>query len=227
MKMRVNFFVDVIALIAFGACAVTGAVKMPELNVAMSNETYEGLSLLHDWSGIVSLALVAAHVLLHARWFAAAGKKIFGRDGAREAAGAETAKARRGKPKKIALIALVASVLTLGGANLWAHGRGANATIPQGVDYPAGTLIDGTYTGTATGYQPNLQVRVTVAGGSISKVEVIRHSETMRWYYQVVPYLTNAIAAADSTDIDSVSGATSSSHGILSAVENALASAKK
>jgi uncharacterized protein with FMN-binding domain len=233
MKLKVNYFVDVTMLVGFFACAITGVLKFPELNVQMSDGAYLAITTVHDWTGIASLALAAVHVLLHAKWFANATKTIFAPkkkvssgDAVEPAAkNAVPARARLSK-SAVALIALLL-VVPLGSA-AYAHGmRPSNATVPQGITYAAGTLKDGTYTGSATGYMPGLTVEVTVKSGMIKSVEIVSSNETPRWLTRVETSVPASIVKAQGTEIDTVSGATSSSEGIMSAVENALANAKK
>jgi uncharacterized protein with FMN-binding domain len=84
-------------------------------------------------------------------------------------------------------------------------------------------LKDGTYTGVADGYGPNLTVSVTVAGNVITDVQVVSHNEVGEKHYgkamQTVPA---EIVAQQTPVVDSVSGATYTSNGIMQAVINAL-----
>ena len=88
-----------------------------------------------------------------------------------------------------------------------------------------GTYKDGTYTGSAQGYGGPIQVEVVVKGGKISKVTVLSHSGETPGYYSKVMGLPGKIVSANSTNVDTVSGATFSSNGIINAVRNALAKA--
>lgn len=213
MKANLNYFVDALMLIAFAACGLTGIAKLPQLAIDFDLTAYGIVSFVHDWSGVAGMILVAAHLALHATWISAMTKKLF------------SPKHRKTVPK--AAVALLAVALALPGSpNLWAHGP-SRATVPEGITYPAGTLKDGTYTGSATGYMPSLQVSVTIKSGSIQSVNVVQHSEGARWYNAVISVLPSRIIKAQSTDVDGVTGATSTTHGILSAVENALAKAVK
>ncbi|HOX32839.1 MAG TPA: FMN-binding protein [Spirochaetales bacterium] len=119
-------------------------------------------------------------------------------------------------------------LLQLGAAPLSARGRRySNATIPQGITYPSGSLKDGMYRGTADGYMPGLSVEVAVKGGKIDSVRIAENDETPRWLSMVSGVIPRRIVAAQGTEIDIVSGATASSHGIMSAVEDALGKAAK
>ena len=206
-------------LIAFLACGVTGVLKMPELYIAFGTETYANLSLVHDWTGVVAVVFVLIHVALHARWYYGLTKSILHRrTGAMASGGAK------------AVVVLLAVLLLLqANPRLWADrgGRSSRATVPQGIDYEAGSLKDGTYTGTADGYMPSLTVEVVVKNGVIGDIRIVKHQETMRWFNAVVKVIPDRIMKAQGTNIDAVAGATSSSHGIMSAVEAALRNAAR
>ncbi|MDD3393323.1 MAG: FMN-binding protein [Anaerotignum sp.] len=92
----------------------------------------------------------------------------------------------------------------------------------------SGPYIDGTYTGMADGYRPGLTVEVVIENGYISSVEVVAHNEkNERFYGEPVALIPQEIVAAQSTDVDTVTGATFTSNGIKNAVNNALANALK
>lgn len=85
---------------------------------------------------------------------------------------------------------------------------------------------DGTYEGTGRGYRPNLKVSVTIKNDKITDVQILSNNETPR--YTTIPFDTipKEIIESQSTDVDTVSGATRSSDGIIEAVEDALSQAK-
>lgn len=92
---------------------------------------------------------------------------------------------------------------------------------------------DGVYTGTAEGYGSlvdglsDITVSVTIKNQTMTDITVTAHEdETPRYYEQAVAVI-NEMIAAQSTDVDVVSGATYSSNGIINAVKEALAQAKK
>jgi uncharacterized protein with FMN-binding domain len=219
VKHKINYFIDAAMLVAFALCGITGIVKLPELGIAVDMNLYTGLSVIHDWSGVAAAALALAHLALHARWLATMTGRIFGRRREPKAVPAMAAASKRG----VGALVLSAMVIAQSGQLAWARGgHGSQATIPQGIDYPAGTLKDGVYEGAAVGYQPSLTVRVEVKAGRIALVTVTRNNETPRWWSAVVGVIPSRIVKAQSTDVDAVSGATSSSFGIMSAVEEAL-----
>jgi Uncharacterized protein conserved in bacteria len=218
-------------LFSLVACGITGVTKFPELDVQLSSSSLDILSLVHDWAGAVGLVFAIAHVLLHAKWFVAAPKAIFGpvRKEAKAApapsgASSEAPALARSAKRGAGVVALVLALLVvLPGPSAWARGRHlSNPTVPQGLNYPAGSLKDGVYAGSATGYMPGLSVEVTVKGGAIASVRITDNNETPRWLRMVQSLIPQRIVSGQSTAVDAVSGATSSSLGIMSAVEDAL-----
>ena len=99
---------------------------------------------------------------------------------------------------------------------------GASRTVSK-ISEPA-AYKDGTYTGSATGFGGRLSVRVTVSDGRISTIDVTSHNETSSYYSKAKKVLSRMISA-QSTNVDTVSGATYSSVGLINAVRNALSKA--
>lgn len=90
----------------------------------------------------------------------------------------------------------------------------------------SGAMIDdGVYYGSGAGYNGNIKVQVNVSSGKISNVSVISHNETKGFYETAFSKVPAAIVSSKSTNVDTVSGATHSSNGIINAVKNALANA--
>ena len=81
---------------------------------------------------------------------------------------------------------------------------------------------DGTYTGTGRGYRPGVTVSITIKNDKITSVVLVSSDETPGYYERAVRTVPNEIVAAQSTNVDIVSGATRTSEGIISAVDNAL-----
>ena len=87
-------------------------------------------------------------------------------------------------------------------------------------------MRDGTYTGVAEGYGPELTVSVTVADNVITTVQVVSHNENnVKYYGKAIDAVPAAIIAAQTPVVDTISGATYTSNGIMQAVINALAPA--
>ncbi|MDO9535906.1 MAG: FMN-binding protein [Bacillota bacterium] len=83
-------------------------------------------------------------------------------------------------------------------------------------------VADGTYTGTATGFKPDLTVEVTVSGGKITNIEIVSHGETAGISDKAFNEMPGQIIDAQNLEVDTVSGATMTSQGIINAVFNAL-----
>lgn len=82
---------------------------------------------------------------------------------------------------------------------------------------------DGVYEGTATGYRPGLVVEVVIDNGRIASVTVTDHNEKNEHFWGVpVERIPKLIVESQSTDVDTVSGATMTSKGIIDAVNDAL-----
>ncbi len=101
------------------------------------------------------------------------------------------------------------------------EGEGSLQT-DESVDVASGKYSDGTYEGEASAYGPNLKVQVSVSGGKISDIEIVSHNETPGFYERAFETVPSEIIQKQSTDVDTVSGATYSSVGIINAVNNAL-----
>ena len=84
-----------------------------------------------------------------------------------------------------------------------------------------GTYTDGVYTGTGTGYRGETEVSVTVSGGKITDIEIVSYQDD-REYFERASAIVDDIISMQSVDVDTISGATFSSNGILEAVADAL-----
>ncbi|WP_276864038.1 FMN-binding protein [Anaerococcus tetradius] len=85
---------------------------------------------------------------------------------------------------------------------------------------------DGVYEGSARGYSSDVTVKVTIKDGKIADIEVVSQDETPEYFNEAVKVLDDIIDA-NSTDVDSISGATISSEALKEAVQNALQKAEK
>jgi len=72
-----------------------------------------------------------------------------------------------------------------------------------------------------------VKVKVTMDGDKIAKIEVLSHNETPGISDPAFNTLPDAIVAANSTQIDTVSGATRTSEALIAAVNDALSQVKK
>lgn len=85
-----------------------------------------------------------------------------------------------------------------------------------------GQYVDATYEGTAQGYRGEVKVRVKVSGGAISSVTVESYSDDDEFFNRAKNTIINEIISSQTADVQTVSGATYSSRGIIQAVANAL-----
>ena len=85
-------------------------------------------------------------------------------------------------------------------------------------------LKDGVYTGTGQGFNGPISVRVTVSGGNIVNVEILSYSDDAPYFNRAKAVISKMIGKQGSS-VDTVSGATYSSRGIIDAVRNALSKA--
>ncbi len=91
----------------------------------------------------------------------------------------------------------------------------------------SGSYKDGTYEGTGTGYRgAETTVSVVVKNGKITDITTVSNGDDKPFYSRAFTTVSKEIISNQSTDVDSVSGATFSSNGIMSAVEDALSNAK-
>lgn len=105
-------------------------------------------------------------------------------------------------------------------------GSGAAAgssTSVQAVEDPS-AYKDGTYYGTGTGFGGTLKVKVEISGGKITSIQIMENQDGSE-YISKASALINTIIRNQSTNVDTVSGATYSSVGIIQAVRNALSQA--
>ena len=99
--------------------------------------------------------------------------------------------------------------------------RENNAALPV-ADSGEQVLHDGTFSGTGTGYGGPVEVSIVVENGLITEIIVGEHNED-------APYLSQAVALFDDViaqqtySVDSVTGATSTSVGLKSAIKKAMA----
>lgn len=91
-----------------------------------------------------------------------------------------------------------------------------------GID--ATNLKDGVYTGSGTGFSGTITVQVTVADGKIAAIQIVSSGDDAAYLNRAQAVIPSVIAA-QSTSVDTVSGATYSSKGILMAIRNALVQA--
>ncbi len=99
---------------------------------------------------------------------------------------------------------------------------GGSVTVSK-IEEPA-AYRDGTYYGTGTGFGGTMKVCVVVSGGKIASIDIVENSDTPS-YLSSASSLISTIISTQSTNVDTVSGATYSSRGIIEAVRSALSQA--
>ena len=85
---------------------------------------------------------------------------------------------------------------------------------------------DGTYTGSAQGFGGAITVQVTLSNDEITDIQVTSAPGEDSAYLSQGEGVISSIISAQSTDVDTVSGATFSSTGIINAVVDALGKAE-
>ena len=86
----------------------------------------------------------------------------------------------------------------------------------------AASVPDGAYEGKGVGYNGNIKVKVTVAGGKITAIEILKTDDDEEYFYDAKKKVIQEILDRQTAEVDAASGATSSSDGIMKAVKNAL-----
>jgi len=90
-----------------------------------------------------------------------------------------------------------------------------------------GKYVDGSYQGTAEGVHGPITVEVSVKGGKIAAIDVLSEGESEGVADLAFERIPQAIIKAQDTEVEAVSGASSSSRAIMDAVSLALEPAIK
>ena len=98
------------------------------------------------------------------------------------------------------------------------QGSDANST--------SGSYKDGEYLGKASAYNGNVEVKVTISGGKMTAIDIVKTKDDEDYFFDAQKKVIPEILEKQSTDVDAVAGATTSSEGIARAVEKALEQAK-
>ncbi len=85
--------------------------------------------------------------------------------------------------------------------------------------------VDGVYDGTAEGFGGDITVQVSISNGDIASIEIISAEDETPSYLVEASVMIDRILGAQNLDVDTVSGATYSSVGIINAVADALSKA--
>lgn len=79
-------------------------------------------------------------------------------------------------------------------------------------------LADGTYEGSANGFSGKIKVSVVIKNQTIRSINILSNSDDEAFFNRAKEGVTASILAKQSTDVDTVSGATYSSRGIMNEV---------
>lgn len=88
----------------------------------------------------------------------------------------------------------------------------------------ASAYKDGTYYGTGKGFAGTMKVKVDISGGKIASISIVSTKDGDS-YVKIASSLLDTIVEKQSTNVDTVSGATFSSRGIIAAVRSTLSQA--
>ena len=91
----------------------------------------------------------------------------------------------------------------------------------------SGAYKDGEYLGKASSYNGNVEVKVTISGGKITAIDIVKTKDDEEYFFDAQKKVIPEILEKQSTDVDTVAGATTSCEGICHAVQKALEEAKK
>ena len=91
----------------------------------------------------------------------------------------------------------------------------------------SGAYKDGEYFGKASAYNGNVEVKVTISGGKMTAIDIVKTKDDEDYFFDAQKKVIPEILEKQSTDVDAVAGATTSSEGIAHAVEKALEQAKQ
>jgi len=103
--------------------------------------------------------------------------------------------------------------------------QGEEEVEPEQVSVVAGTLKDGVYQGSGTGFGGKIVVEVTVKGGKIVSVEVLENKETATIGGVALPEYCQQVVDTQGLDIDAVASASNTLRGFKEAVNDALSTA--
>lgn len=142
-------------------------------------------------------------------------------DEALQESSAKSSKASAKTSKK----AKKASKIKTGTKKNFSTGAAAGSTVTPTTQVPADGYVDGTYTGSGTGFGGTITVQVTVSNHKIASINILDASSETASYFANAQGVVNRIISSQSPNVDAVSGATYSSNGIITAVQNALSQA--
>lgn len=102
-----------------------------------------------------------------------------------------------------------------------AESKDSNSKSDEGIKYK-----DGIYQGTGQGFGGDITLSVKINQGKIEKIDIISAKGEDSSYFSRAKELIPIVEEKSSTNVDTISGATFSSKGIIAAVDDALSQAK-
>lgn len=130
--------------------------------------------------------------------------------------------------KKNKLVTVIFVILAVLFVSVGCGSKAASGSKDTSASTAAGIYKDGTYEGSSdAGIHPGLKVKVVVKGGKITEVNIVEQKETEGVGSEAVERLPALIVKAQSTNIDTVTGASKTTAAIKEAVDQALSQAKK
>lgn len=102
-------------------------------------------------------------------------------------------------------------------AEAWRQVKGVTAT---------GEYKDGTYEGVGTGFGGEIKMQVTIQEGKITSCKVMSAKKETPEYLASAEALLEDVITAQSAEVDTISGATLSSNGLLEGITQALQQAE-
>ena len=105
--------------------------------------------------------------------------------------------------------------------------KGSSDSKAADANSASGTYKDGEYLGKASAYNGNVEVKVTISGGKMTAIDIVKTKDDEDYFFDAQKKVIPEILEKQSTDVDAVAGATTSSEGIAHAVQKALEQAKQ
>ena len=101
----------------------------------------------------------------------------------------------------------------------------AETSVPENVESES-IYQDGIYQGEGKGFKGYITMEVEVESGEITRVEVVDHQDDRKWFNRANGVVPQSIIDAQSTDVDTVSGATYTSLGMIDGAQEALSKSR-
>ena len=108
-----------------------------------------------------------------------------------------------------------------------ANSSNGSSDSQAGANSASGAYQDGEYLGKASAYNGNVEVKVIISGGKITAIDIVKTKDDEDYFFDAQKKVIPEILEKQSTDVDAVAGATTSSEGIAHAVQKALEQAKQ